>query len=173
MSIIILLMIVVIVVVAILEVLKAKSQDSGTEEVWPFYVKRPLSQPEQVLYFRLVQALPGHIVLAQVQLSRLLGVEKGNNYQAWFNRINRMSADFVVCNKDFSIVAVIELDDATHQKESRRVADTKKDKALSSAGVRIVRWTAKSIPDIATIQSTIMSNSAVNLDAPLAARPLA
>ena len=64
MSIIILLMIVVIVVVAILEVLKAKSQDSGTEEVWPFYVKRPLSQPEQVLYFRLVQALPEHIVLA-------------------------------------------------------------------------------------------------------------
>ena len=84
-----------------------------------------------------------------------------------------MSADFVVCNKDFSIVAVIELDDATNQNESRRVADTKKDKALSSAGVRIVRWQAKSIPDIATIQSTIMSNNAVNRDALQAARPLA
>ncbi|MFZ2629366.1 MAG: DUF2726 domain-containing protein [Rugosibacter sp.] len=46
----------------------------------------------------------------------MLGIKKGNNYQAWLNRINRMSADFVVCNKDSSIVAVIELDDATHRK---------------------------------------------------------
>jgi very-short-patch-repair endonuclease len=101
----------------------------------------------------------------------LLEVKKGNNYQAWFNRINRMSADFVVCNKDFSIVAVIELDDATHQKEDRQMADAKKDKALTSAGVRIVHWQAKSIPDIATIQSTVMPGITVKRDPPQAARP--
>jgi len=166
------LLVVVIAVIAVLAVLKAKSQGGGADEVWPFYAKKPLSQPEQVLYFRLVQALPDHIVLAQVQLSRLLGVKKGNNYQAWFNRINRMSADFVVCNKDSSIVSVIELDDATHQKEDRQAADAKKDKALSSAGIRIVRWQAKAIPDIAAIQSAIMPNIAVKRDAPQAARPL-
>jgi very-short-patch-repair endonuclease len=171
MSTIILLLVVVIVVVAVLAVLKAKSRGGDTEEVWPFYAKKPLSQPEQVLYFRLVQALPEHIVLSQVQLSRLLGVKKGNNYQAWFNRINRMSVDFVVCNKDSSIVSVIELDDATHQKEYRQAADAKKDKALRSAGIRIVRWQAKAIPDIVTIQSTIMPNTALQRDAPQAARP--
>lgn len=153
-----LLLVVVVVVVVVLALLKAKAQGGAGEEVWPFYAKKPLSQPEQVLYFRLVQALPGHIILAQVQLSRLLGVKKGNNYQAWSNRINRMSADFVVCNKDSSIVAVIELDDATHQREDRQAADTKKDKALESAGVQIVRWQAKSIPDIAVIQTTFMPN---------------
>ena len=63
----------------------------------------------------------------------------------------------MVCNKDSSIVAVIELDDATHQREDRQTADAKKDKALASADVRIVRWQAKSIPDIATIQTVIMS----------------
>lgn len=164
MSAIILLLIVVVAVIAVLAILKAKSQGGGTDEVWPFYAKKPLSQPEQVLYFRLVQALPEHIVLAQVQISRLLGVKKGNNYQAWFNRINRMSADFVVCNKDSSIVAVIELDDATHQKEDRQATDAKKDKALASAAIRIIRWQAKAIPDIAAIQSIIMPN--------IAARPL-
>jgi very-short-patch-repair endonuclease len=172
MSTIIFLLAVAIAVIAVLAVLKAKSQGGGADEVWPFYAKKPLSQPEQVLYFRLVQALPDHIVLAQVQLSRLLGVKKGNNYQAWFNRINRMSADFVVCNKDSSIVSVIELDDTTHQKEDRQAADAKKDKALSSAGIRIVRWQAKAIPDIAAIQSTIIPNIAVKRDAPQAARPL-
>lgn len=158
-------LVIVIAVVVVLAFLKAKAQSGVGDEVWPFYAKKPLSQAEQVLYFRLIQALPEHIVLAQVQLSRLLGVKKGNNFQAWYNRINRMSADFLVCNKDSSIVAVIELDDSTHQREDRQAADAKKDKALASAGVRIVRWQAKSIPDIAAIQATFMPNVAVNRDA--------
>ena len=153
-----LLLLVVVVVIIVLAGLKAKSQGGASYEVWPFSAKKPLSQPEQVLYFRLIQALPEHIILAQVQLSQLLGVKKGNNYQAWSNRINRMSADFVVCKKDSSIVAVIELDDATHKKEDRQAADAKKDKAFASAGIRIVRWQAKSIPDITAIQSAFMPN---------------
>jgi very-short-patch-repair endonuclease len=161
MGLIVLLLVVVVAVVVFLAFLKAKGQGGIGDQAWPFYAKKPLSQPEQVLYFRLVQALPEHIILAQVQLSRLLGVKKGNNYQAWFNRINRMSADFVVCNKDSSIVAVIELDDATHQKEDRQAADAKKDKALASANVRVIRWQAKAIPDVANIKSTFMNNTTV------------
>lgn len=157
MSSIILVLVLIVVVVVVLALLKAKAQGGGAgDEVWPFYDKKPLSQPEQILYFRLVQALPDHIILAQVQLSRLLGVKKGNNYQAWSNRINRMSADFVVCSKDSSIVAVIELDDATHEREDRQAADAKKDKALVAAGVQIVRWQAKTIPDLASIQRAFM-----------------
>ena len=67
---------------------------------WPFYIKKPLTQPEQVLYHWLVKALPEHIVLAQVQVSRVLGVKKGSNFNEWNNRINRLSYDFVVCGKD-------------------------------------------------------------------------
>lgn len=167
-----LLLIVVVALILGFAILKAKSQGGVGDEAWPFYAKKPLSQPEQVLYFRLIQALPENIILAQVQLSRLLGVKKGNNYQAWSNRINRLSADFVVCNKDSSIVAAIELDDATHQREDRQAADAKKDKALASAGVRIVRWQAKSIPDIAAIQTTFTPNTAAKRDPPQAARPL-
>lgn len=136
--------------------LKIKAQGGAGGEAWPFYAKKPLSHPEQVLYFLLIKALPDHIILAQVQLSRLLGVKKGSNYQAWSNRINRMSVDFVVCNKDSSIVAVIELDDATHERKDRQTADAKKDKALAAAAVRIVRWPVKAIPNIATIQATFM-----------------
>ncbi len=141
-----------IVVAVALAFLKAMSHARKVDKLWPFYAKKPLSNPEQVLYFRLKQALPENIILAQVQLSQLLGVKKGNNYQAWLNRINRMSADFVVCKKDSSIVAVIELDDATHSREDRQAADAKKDRALTSAGIRVVRW--QSIPDIAAIQTT-------------------
>lgn len=134
---------------------KKKNNESGSD-TWPFYPRKPLSAPEQILYFRLVNALPDHIVLGQVQLSRLLGVKKGNNTQAWLNRINRMSADFVVCNKDSSIVAVIELDDASHKAEKRQQADAKKDKALASAGIRIYRWQVKAIPNEVEIKAAFV-----------------
>ena len=125
---------------------------------WPFYAKKILSQPEQVLYFRLVESFPAQIILAQVQLqlSQLLGIKKGYNHQAWLNRINRMSVDFVFCNKDTSIIAVIEFDDATHLRKARRIADTKKDKALSASGIKIIRWQVKAIPNVAEIQSSLL-----------------
>lgn len=138
---------------------RQKASDNSPEKAWPYYAKPPLTQPEQVLYFRLLKALPDHIILAQVQLSRFLGVKKGNDYQSWSNRINRMSADFVVCNKDSSVVAVIELDDSSHARANRQAADAKKDKALASAGVRIIRWQVNAIPSGEAIQSLFASTT--------------
>lgn len=145
-------LIVLAVVVIILINLKQRSGLSSGETVWPYYAKKPLTQPEQVLYHRLVSALPDHIVLAQVQLSRILGVKQGNNFHEWNNRINRMSLDFVVCGKDASVIATIELDDKTHEKASRREADDKKNKALASAGIKLVRWQVNAMPDEAVIR---------------------
>lgn len=165
MNFIILLLIIIIVAISLVLLLKSKPKDSQqNSELWPFYAKKPLTQPEQVLYFRLIEALPEHIVLAQVQLSRFLGVKKGHNYQSWANRINRMSADFVICNKDSTIVAVIELDDDSHQKTSRQLTDTKKNKALGSAGIKIIRWQVKSMPDLNSIKSELLTDSNRVLD---------
>lgn len=148
----------IIFAIVVFFVLKLKTKSGKDDKDWPFYSKKLLSQPEQILYFRLTNALPDYIVLAQVQLSRFLGVKKGNNIQAWYNRINRMSADFLVCNKDSSIIAAIELDDSSHQKSSRQIADAKKDKAIGSAGIPIIRWQTNTLPDEAAIKTTIQHN---------------
>jgi Protein of unknown function (DUF2726) len=124
---------------------------------WPFYVKKPLTQPEQVLYHRLVKALPEHIVLAQVQVSRVLGVKKGSNFNEWNNRINRLSYDFVVCGKDSTVLAAIELDDKTHESSRRKATDEKKNKATADAGLRLIRWNVKALPDESAIQAQLRS----------------
>ncbi len=128
-------------------VLKRRASTGANDTPWPFYAKKPLSQPEQVLYHRLVAAMPECIVLAQVQLSRVLGVKKGFSFNEWNNRINRMSLDFLVCLKDSTVVAAIELDDKTHEKASRVEADAKKEKALSAAGIALIRWNVSALPD--------------------------
>ncbi|PPU91425.1 DUF2726 domain-containing protein [Xanthomonas albilineans] len=122
---------------------------------WPFYGMRVLTNAEQVLYWRLIEALPENIVLAQVQLSRFLGVRKGHQRIQWLNRVSQKSADFLVCNKDFSVLTVIELDDASHDRPGRHKADNDKNKAIKDAGLRIIRWHVKSMPNAAQIRDEI------------------
>ena len=143
---------VIIVLLALLILALAVAKKLGLFTVagpsqWPFYVRKPLSQPEQVLYHRLVRALPEHIILAQVQVSRVLGVKKGSRFHEWNNRINRLSYDFVVCSKDSTVLAAIELDDKSHDAPSRRSTDEKKNKATADAGLRLVRWHVRSMPN--------------------------
>lgn len=123
-----------IVIAVVFVVLKKRAVLGDDDQPWPFFAKKPLTQPEQILYHRLVQALPERIVLAQVQLSRVLGIKKGANFAEWNNRINRMSLDFVVCARDSTVIAAVELDDSSHEKTSRVSADAKKEKSSQVGG---------------------------------------
>jgi Protein of unknown function (DUF2726) len=145
-----------------LAMLRSRSNHTTSKGHWPFSLRRPLTEPEQVLYFRLRQALPDHMVLAQVGMSRFLAVRRGHNARAWYDRISRMSVDFLVCTKDASVIAAIELDDASHQPPDRANADAKKELALKAAGVRLVRWTVSAMPDEAAIQFSIATDSATS-----------
>lgn len=148
------------IVVAVLLYLKKRGllEGSGSGQ-WPFYVKKPLTQPEQVLYHRLVKALPEHIVLAQVQVSRVLSVKKGSNFNEWNNRINRLSYDFVVCSKDSTVLAAIELDDKSHEPNRRMATDEKKNKATADAGLLLIRWNVKALPDESAIQRALRNEA--------------
>jgi hypothetical protein len=100
------------------------------------------------------------MVLAQVALSRILDVESSQpSWKKWRNRINQKSADFVVCRKDASVVAVIELDDASHERPNRRAADATKEKALAAAGIRVIRWLARALPDESAIRATFPTDA--------------
>lgn len=144
----------VVLALALLALKRLASTGAGNTP-WPYYAKKPLTRPEQVLYHRLVSAMPECIILAQVQLSRVLGVKKGFRFHEWNNRINRMSLDFLVCLKDSTVVAAIELDDKTHERESRAEADAKKERALSAAGIALIRWNVTALPDENTIRQAL------------------
>lgn len=152
----------VLLVLAVAVLLYLKKQgllEGGGSGPWPFYVKKPLTHPEQVMYHRLVKALPEHIVLAQVQVSRVLGVKKGSSFNEWNNRINRLSYDFVICSKDSTVLAAVELDDKSHESKRRTVTDEKKNKATADAGLRLIRWNVKALPDESAIQRELRSEA--------------
>lgn len=113
------------------------------------YPKYVLTKNEQPMYFRLVQSLPEHIVLAQVSFSALVNtwskIER--------NTFNRKMADFVICNKSFEVVAIIELDDSSH--DGREEEDNKRDDILKRAGHNVLRY--RYVPDIDKVKSDIKS----------------
>jgi very-short-patch-repair endonuclease len=105
-------------------------QGKATGNVW---AKSILTKNEQPMFFRLRDSLPEHIVLAQVSFSALLSATS----QADRNSFNRKMADFVVCNKAFEVLAVIELDDSSHN--GKEDEDGKRDELLKKAGYNVMR----------------------------------
>ena len=125
--------------------------------VWPYIPRELMTAPERVLYGRLRQALPEYLIFSQVQLCRMIEVDPDADKQAWFNRINRMSVDFVICAPDGAkILAAIELDDSSHERFDRIKADNKKDKALASAGIRMIRWPVRGMPNSHQIRADFL-----------------
>lgn len=125
-------------------------------EEWPYIKKSVLTQVEQDFFQRLKEALPNRIVLAQVELSRVIAANVPKHEElSWFNRINGKSLDFVICKPDLSVIAAIELDDSSHNRPHRKKADTTKNKALADAGVPLVRFNVKTIPDTESIKKAI------------------
>lgn len=111
-----------------------------------FFAKRLLTEAEKKLFLRMKTALPDHFILCQVALRALVDAKTGENVQVWINKIQNKYVDFVICNPNFSVAAVIELDDRTHDTTERQRKDEEKDTALNAAGIRVIRWRARDLP---------------------------
>lgn len=120
---------------------------------WPFYAKTPLASPHQVLYQRLVHTLPGHMVLSDVDVSGVLGVKRGFDFETWSRRIRGLHFDFVVYAPYVSVLTAIELKNKPGSAVQRTQAEEIKLRASAVAGVRLLHWHAMALPDPATIRA--------------------
>ena len=144
------------VVAIIADVLREKERHGSAE--WPVRASQVLSPPEQVLFGRLRATFPELVVLAQVALSQLVEVQRGRGQRAAFNRISQLVADFVLCAADFTTVAVIELDDRSHENARRADADDRKTAALAAAGIPLLRFNVKSVPSDVELRSVLVKH---------------
>lgn len=111
--------------------------------------KAPLTEREQAMHNRLTQSLPELAVLAQVSFSALLTARK----YAVRNTFDRKVADFVVCDKAFQVLAIVELDDSSHKKREQQ--DASRDTLLTDAGYRVLRYA--NVPNIERLKTDFAS----------------
>jgi hypothetical protein len=133
------------------------------QQLRPYVSKNPLTPTETMFYHQLVEALPDFIVLAQVQLSSFLKVDTSRaewkDYSRWFNPIAQQSVDYLICQKDFSIIAAVELDDKSHNGVKSIERDTKKNNNLHAANVPLIRWHAEAMPEAETIRQAVFNHA--------------
>ncbi|MEB3753746.1 DUF2726 domain-containing protein [Acinetobacter sp. MD2(2019)] len=124
-----------VIIGAVLFFLKNLKNEQGSKgNRTPITGKRPLTMNEQPMFIRLIESLPEYGVLAQVAFSSFM-TAKG---YATRNLFNRKVADFVVIDKNFNVVAIVELDDSSHK--GRENNDANRDALVNEAGFRVIRY---------------------------------
>lgn len=93
------------------------------------------------------ETFPEHVTLTQVSLGALMTARRLGTR----NRFDRKIADFVLCTRGFKVVAVIELDDASHR--TKREKDKARDAMLQSAGYKTLRFA--NVPDTADLKAAV------------------
>jgi very-short-patch-repair endonuclease len=120
-----------------------------------------LSEAERS-FFGVLQMVSGanYYVFAKVRLAdvvRPVRALAGRQRQAAFNGICAKHVDFVLCEpKTMRLLAVIELDDRSHSYNDRKRRDAFVDSALASAGIPVLRVTARQAYSVSEIREQII-----------------
>ena len=120
---------------------------------WQSYLRsKPiLTANEREFFYRLQRALPTYLVFPQVSFSALITLDPQLSDKHQFSIRRRYGwkiADFVICKPDtFAVLAVVELDDRTHNAS----ADRKRDALMRAAGYQTLRFQSKHKPTVAEL----------------------
>lgn len=136
-----------------------------TIQAWPPQAVRVMTLGERQAYEVLKRALPGHLILAQVPLSRFVSVPTRNPYQLWLQRAGRLAVDLLICDFSSRAVAAIEVRTA---EESQRTAKRHQRivEVLRAAGVTVHEWNEDDIPSIAEARELFALKSPAKEEGP-------
>lgn len=98
-------------------------------------------------------------VFGKVRVADVITPEKGmkrKNWQIAFNKISAKHFDYVLCSKDkLEVIAVIELDDKSHNSKKAQKRDSLLENACSSAKLELIRFQAKSSYQVQAVREQI------------------
>lgn len=127
----------------------------------PYEREDALLTPAERSFFGVLEDAVGaqFRLFAKVRLADVVRVKRGmdrSSRQTAFNAIQSKHIDFLACNPhNMAIQFAVELDDKSHERQSRKERDDFVDRALAAAGVPIFRFTAKRGYSIQEIRRTI------------------
>ena len=138
--------------VAVLILLAAALLFRRSQKSWLSHIQRKplLTANEREFLYRLRHALPGHHVFPQVSFAAFITDDgKLSSNARWSVRakFDRKIADFVICDHNLTVLALVELDDRTHVAS----ADRQRDALTRAAGYQTLRFQSKQKPSEAEI----------------------
>ena len=134
-------------------------RSTGSTEASPFLKKDYLLSAAERSFFEVLLHTLGteFHVFCKVRMEDIVRLPKGTaNRQAWVNKVRQKHVDFLLCGRQkVGPVLVIELDDASHERESARERDAVKDEILTKAGFPILRVKAQRAYDTRELRRAV------------------
>ncbi len=112
---------------------RKKGKDKPQSPDTPIKSSYLLTEHEKTMFQKLKQ-LPDCHIFVQVSLGAILWTKSWQTR----NKFNKKIADFVVTDTNFKILAVIELDDKSH--DNKIEADKVRDAMVREAGYKVLRY---------------------------------
>ena len=79
-------------------------------------------------------------VCPKIRLLDLIEPRKGiDHYRTYFYKIQAKHVDFVICDQNMYVKAIVELDDNSHNQEGRKERDRFIDTILQDVGYKVIR----------------------------------
>lgn len=129
---------IIVMVAALYLKIKGKRQE---DNIFPYEKKERLTTKAESEFFNILQQVvsDSYYIVPQVKLSSIISVSvNGKEYQKYLNKIDRKTVDFVLFNKQFSPIMVIELDDHSHDRESRKRRDNFVNELMEKTNLKII-----------------------------------
>jgi very-short-patch-repair endonuclease len=148
--------ILVVVVVIVLLLLKGLSRGKTTPPVeredLPYELKHALMTPSERSFFGVLEQVVDatkYRIFPQVTLTSLVAVKRATSaYQSYHNKIDRKTVDYVLVTRDtLEPRLTVELDDSTHDRESRKERDAFVDDVFATVGLPLLHVKARSAYD--------------------------
>ena len=141
-----------------------------TVQAWPPQAVRVMTLGERQAFEILRRALPGHVVLAQVPLSRFISVPTRFPYSQWLQRAGRLGVDLLVCDFSSRAVAAVEVrtpdESARSAKRHQRLVEV-----LRAAGVTVHEWNEDDLPSVAEARELFFPKPAAAAEEEVAVSP--
>lgn len=144
---IIILLILIIIALAIINI-KNNNQskdDNSIDENMPYNRKYLLTKNEWMFYKKIKPICDKYNlhIISKVRLADIVEVKKGldsKERQKYFNKIKNKHIDFILYNpENLAIIALIELDDRSHEQNERAKSDKFKNNLFNTVGYKLVR----------------------------------
>ena len=128
-------------------------QDEAIDFSNAYQSKYLLTKNEWIQYKKLKESadIKGYVICPKVRLFDIIEPRKGHaKYKMLMYKIQAKHVDFVICDRNMHIKAVIELDDKSHDQKERKERDAFVNLILRSVGYKVIhtRYITNDILDL-------------------------
>lgn len=130
---------------------------------WPPEAARLMNDVEQEAYKLLREALPNHLILAHVPVSRFVRVPTRQSYAEWMRRVGHTCVDLLVCDSTTKVLAVVDIrrQNETLDSERQQRRRERLNRVLSASGITVQVWRENALPHPDMVARSLLGDDAV------------